>query len=247
MRIDEILVKYFNIKSRNVAKQMIQNKMVSFAGKVIEKPSINLEEKDIVKIDIIDQLKFVSRAGYKLDAIINDKKINLKNLTVLDIGASTGGFCDCCLQNGANKVYAIDVGKDQLSEKLRNDSRVINLEGINIKNLSDSLINDEINFIVSDLSFISSKYMFEALEKIKISNHCELITLIKPQFELDQKIIKQQKYKITNPKYLEIAINRVKNYATSHGWKIKAIQTSPILGAKKENIEYLLWCEKDCC
>lgn len=245
MRLDEYLVKNNYVKSRNLAKQYIEKGFVKVNDIVIIKPSFEINDESNPKIEITEIMKYVSRAGYKLAAAIDNFKLNLDNKIILDIGASTGGFSDCCLQNKAKKVYCVDVGSNQLDEKIKNNPKVINLENTNVKALNDQMINDDIDMVVSDLSFISSKYMFEALNNLHLSHHCELITLIKPQFELANEIVKKHNYCIKEQKYIDNAINKVKSYALENQWTIKGLIPSPIKGAKKENQEYLLWCIKN--
>ncbi len=239
MRLDEYLVQNNLIKSRNLAKETIKNGDILVDGIVCTKPSTEIINQ---KVEISDLLRYVSRAGLKLEKAICEFNIDVKNKIVLDVGASTGGFSDCCLQNGAKLIYAIDVGCNQLDPKLVNNNKVVNIEKLNVKDLDKTIISDTIDLIVSDISFISSKYMFEAIARLNLNKNCQVISLIKPQFELSPEIIAKHNGKVVEQKYLDQAINSCKYYATSNGFKVLGIIESPIKGAKKQNTEYLMWC-----
>lgn len=240
MRLDVYLVQNHNLKTRNIAKQYIENGYVLVNDVVCYKPSLEIEGQ-IVKI--INNLKYVSRAGYKLEAALKKWNINIENKIVLDIGASTGGFSDCCIQNGAKLVFALDVGTNQLDAKLLESKKIVNLSNTNIKDINKNLISDTIEFIVSDLSFISSKFMFESLKNINIKNGSYLISLIKPQFELNKEILNKNKGKVIDQKYHDLAIKKVVEYAKNNCCKVIDIMESPLLGAKKQNKEFLIWCK----
>lgn len=171
-------------------------------------------------------------------AALNEFKINVNDKVILDIGASTGGFTDCCLQAGAKLVYALDVGTNQLAEKLKFNPKVINLEQVNLKDLPNIKFNDIINIIVCDVSFISLKHVFANLKNLQ-NDELIMVFLIKPQFELDQKIINQTKGIIKNPKHHQLAIDKVKEYAIQNNFELKQIINSPILGKKGENQEFI--------
>ncbi len=239
MRLDEYLVEKMHIKSRNLAKETIKNGYVLVDGLVCSKPSFDVLNQEV---EITEILKYVSRAGLKLEKAIECFHLDINNKVVLDVGASTGGFSDCCLQNGACKVYAIDVGSNQLDKKLLNDSRVINIENLNIKDLDKKIISETIDVVVSDISFISSRFMFEALNRINLSDGCTVVSLIKPQFELSPEIITKHHGKVVEQKYLDQAINSCKSFATNNSFRVMGICESPIKGAKKQNQEFLMWC-----
>ncbi len=239
MRLDEYLVEKKLIKSRNLAKDTIKKGCVLVDGLVVTKPSLDISNQSV---EVTKVLQYVSRAGLKLEKALETFKIDVKGKVVLDVGASTGGFSDCCLQKGAIKVYAVDVGTNQLDNKLLKDKRIVNMENLNIKDLNNSIINETIDIVVSDISFISSKYMFEALRKINLTPDCVVISLIKPQFELSPEIIAKHNGKVVEQKHLDQAIINCKQHATNNGFKVIKICDSPIKGAKKQNQEYLMWC-----
>lgn len=237
-RLDLFLVKNKLSPSRNNAKELIVNGKVFVNGKPINKQSYLLKSNDEVKI--INNDKFVSRGAYKLLKAINYFIINLSNNVVLDIGASTGGFTDVCLRNNAKKVYALDVGTNQLNEKLKNNKLVISIENTNLKDISLKLFKETIDWIVCDVSFISLKFVFNMIKEV-FNYKINMICLIKPQFELDKKTLDKYHGKINNDKLWKQAINNVKNYANDCNFKIMGIVESPILGAKKQNKEFLMW------
>lgn len=237
MRLDLYLVQNKIVNTRNKAQEMIKQGLVIVNNKTISKPNFNINNNDIVKI--VSELEFVSRAGNKLKHALNEFKIDVFNKICLDIGASTGGFTDCLLQNNAKLVYALDCGTNQLDEKLLNDSRVINLENINLKQIPNLELT-KIDIIVCDVSFISLKHVFEAIKPI-LHKDMNLIFLIKPQFELNKTIILKDNYCIKKESDRQKAINNVISYAEQYNLILKQITKSPIKGAKLENIEYLAW------
>lgn len=192
MRLDQFLVKHLGIESRNKAQDLILNKSVIHESKniVLDKPSYSVDVKDYIHIKIIniEALKYVSRAGFKLESIIQHLNIDVNDLTVLDIGQSTGGFTDCVLQMGAKSVMGIDVGSGQLHEKIRNHPKVTCFENINAKqlNLNEKFI-DQINIkkfdlIICDVSFISLKHIIPGLNFF-LNNNGHYLFLVKSQFE----------------------------------------------------------------
>lgn len=236
LRLDVYLTKNMMVESRNKAQQLILNSSVLVNNIIINKPNFEIKNTDIVKIT--KDLEFVSRGGLKLQAALQKFNINLKNKIILDIGASTGGFTDCCIKNGASKVYSLDVGKDQLHHSLLENTKVINLPNTNFKKIP--LIFEKINIdtIVVDVSFISLKSVFESIKPIFKQNMI-LICLIKPQFELNPIIISKYKGCIKLKKHHDIAIENVKYNAGLYGFKLQDIIDSPILGHKGENKEFL--------
>lgn len=234
-RIDLYLVKNNYCKTRNQAQEMINFGLVKMNNKVLKKPNTLVNESD--KIETIS-LKYVSRAGLKLEKAINEFNIDFNNKVVLDIGASTGGFTDCSLQHGARLIYSIDVGTNQLHEKLLNNNNVINLEKTNLKDIPNYQFDNKIDIIVCDVSFISLKHVFNALFNL-YTEELIMIFLIKPEFELNKNIINKTKGLIKNNKHHLIAINSVKKYANSHNVDLIKCIESPITGRKKGNTEFI--------
>lgn len=234
-RIDLYLLENNYCQTRSQAQQMIDFGLVKINQQVVNKSNYLIKATDSLEVE---PLKYVSRAGIKLAAALNEFKIDVQDKVILDIGASTGGFTDCCLQAGAKLVYALDVGTNQLAEKLRFNPKVINLEQVNLKDLPNLKFNDIINIIVCDVSFISLKHVFANLTNL-LNDELIMVFLIKPQFELDQKIINQTKGIIKNPKHHQLAIDKVKEYAMQNNFELKQIMYSPILGKKGENQEFI--------
>lgn len=238
-RIDNILVNNGYFSSRQKAKYAIENECVYVNDILVEKCSKIFE--DDCKIEIKGEiLPFVSRGGLKLDKAINVFNINLENKICMDIGASTGGFTDCMLQNGAKQVFSVDVGHNQLDYKLKEDKRVINLEGTNIKDINIKEYN-EIDFISIDVSFISlTKVLDKAYELLKENG--EIVILIKPQFEAGKEAINKNGV-VKDQKIHCKVIEKIVLFSNSLGFKIENIDYSPIKGPAG-NIEYIMYMKK---
>ena len=238
-RLDIKLVELGIATGREKAKQYIKDGNVLVDGKVALKPSFEVEECS--KIEFIGNAeKYVGRAGYKLEKAIEVFEIDVKGLACADLGASTGGFTDCLLQNGAEKVYAVDVGHGQISEKLLQDDRVINIEGMNVKDVDETAFGC-VDFVCADLSFISVKYASLAAVKI-LKNGCKAVLLVKPQFEVGKKNI--SKGGIVKDKNCHITLlNDMYLHFQTIGFGVDGISFSPITGGDG-NIEYLFYLTK---
>ena len=176
-RIDIVLVKLKYATTRSQARLLVKEGVVYYKGKKVEKPGFLVSSEEIV---VKKEKTFVGRGGDKLEGVLEEMKLDLKDQLIADVGASTGGFTDVVLRRGAKKVYAIDVGQDQLANELRKDKRVINYEGINIKNGLD--LPEKVDFCVVDLSFISLKLVLEEIFKL-VHEKGKVLVLVKPQFE----------------------------------------------------------------
>ena len=188
-RLDLILVERELFETREKAKREIMAGNVIVNEQVETKAGTMFMDNDKLKIRIKDKLKYVSRGGLKLEKAIKTWDLDFKDKLVLDIGASTGGFTDCALQNGAKYVYSVDVGKNQLDWKLRNDERVLSLEEMHIKDLKQEDINNEkVNFIVIDVSFISLTKVIPYFKKF-LAKTGKIVMLVKPQFEVGREKI----------------------------------------------------------
>ena len=176
-RIDIVLVKLKYATTRSQARLLVKEGVVYYKGKKVEKPGFLVSSEEIV---VKKEKTFVGRGGDKLEGVLEEMKLDLKDQLIADVGASTGGFTDVVLRRGAKKVYAIDVGQDQLANELRKDKRVINYEGINIKNGLD--LPEKVDFCVVDLSFISLKLVLEEIFKL-VHEEGKALVLVKPQFE----------------------------------------------------------------
>ncbi len=235
-RLDVFLVEKGFFQSRAKAQSAISQGFVYINGKKAEKPSVNVEGNEV--ITVTEEEKYVSRAGEKLFHALNEFKVSVTGLTVLDIGASTGGFTDCLLQNGAEFVFALDVGKAQLAEKLRQDSRVKVMEGFNARNAVKDDFDREIQMIVMDVSFISQTLIYPACADI-LSKDALMITLIKPQFEAGKSNIgKGGIVKDGNGKIIKEILEKIDINAQMNGFERIGFTQSPILGGDG-NREYL--------
>jgi len=236
-RLDIFLVQKGYYPTRNKAQNAIINKDIKVNDKVIDSVSFKVEEDSKIEI-ISNSLPYVSRGGLKLEKAIKVFNLDLKDKIVLDIGASTGGFTDCSLQNGARKVYALDVGENQLDESLRNNDKVISLEKTNFRNIDINIFKEySIDLIVVDVSFISLSYIFENVSKILNNDKC-MMTLIKPQFETKRNEHNKNGV-VNNPKIHFEVIKNVIDSANKYGLYLNKLSYSPIRGDKSGNIEYL--------
>lgn len=240
MRLDKKLVDKNYFETRSKALFAIENKNIYVNGKCITKSSFDIKEDDIIEVRG-ETLKFVSKGGLKLEKAIKEFDIKLNNKIVLDIGSSTGGFCDCLLQNGAQKIYAVDVGTNQLDKKLRNDNRIKLYENTDFRKISIAEIKCA-NFITIDVSFIS---VIKLLEKIKkLEEVTEIICLIKPQFECGKELADKYKGIPRNKKIHLDVIENVVSYFNEINFNIENFTFSPITGGDG-NIEYLAYFIKN--
>lgn len=240
-RLDILLVELGYFNSREKAKREIMVGNVIINDKSETKPGSQFKVENIKDVRIKNKLKYVSRGGLKLEKAINYWKLDFNDKKILDIGASTGGFTDCSLQNGAKLVYANDVGTNQLDYSLKNNEKVVSLEQIHIRDLD---INDKVDYIVIDVSFISLTKVIQYFEKFGKDNF-GVIALIKPQFELTPDKISRNGI-VLEEKYHDEAIKKVVHEFIDRGYVIKEVIDSPILGTKgnKEFLIYVIKGEK---
>lgn len=234
-RLDSELVRRSLAQSRERAKEYILGGLVEVNGRAAQKPSEAVSEEDKIAV-VGETLKYVGRGGLKLERAISAFGLDLRGLVCLDIGASTGGFTDCMLQSGAKKVYAVDVGHDQLAEKLRADGRVVSLEGVNVKDISPEMFGEPIDFVCADLSFISSRFAAEAAKRV-LDIGKSAVLLIKPQFEAGKKNLSKGGI-VKSPKVRIEVLKSLCGYYSSIGFEVKDIIPSPIKGGDG-NIEFL--------
>ena len=239
-RLDVILVNNGLASSRDNAKRTIMAGLVTVDGIVETKSGQKFDVDSEFKVK--DKLlKYVSRGGLKLEKAIQSFNIKLNGCYAVDMGASTGGFTDCMLMNGALKVYALDVGYGQLDYKLRVDPRVINMEKTNIRYLDTTLIEESIDFISIDVSFISLRHMFPVASKI-LKDTGAVMCLIKPQFEAGREQVGKKGIVRDSKVHVEV-IENVIGYASDNGLYPHGLDYSPVKGTKG-NIEYLLYLRK---
>lgn len=236
MKLDEYLVENEYFENLEIAKRQIMVGNVIVNEQKIDKPGEIISLNKIKSIRIKERdIPYVSRGGLKLEKAIKVFDLDFKNKIVLDIGASTGGFTDCSLQNGAKFVYAVDVGTNQLDWKLRNDSRVKSIENKHINDLEKSYLKDEIDIIVMDISFISIKKVLYKIKELLKENGFAIF-LIKPQFEAERNEI--EKGIVDNLNIHKRVIKEIIEEAKTYQLFLENLTVSPIKGTKG-NIEYL--------
>ena len=239
-RLDVLLVKKGLASSREKAKAIIMSGIVFVDGQREDKAGSTFDEKQEIIVKG-KTLKYVSRGGLKLEKAMKNFDIVLKDKVCMDVGASTGGFTDCMLQNGAVKVYSVDVGHGQLDWKLRNDERVVCMERTNMRYMTEDDIDEKASFVSIDVSFISLTKILPAVYRI-LNTGGEVVALIKPQFEAGREKV-GKKGVVRDPKvHLEV-IQTVLQTAMDLGFSILDLEYSPIKGPEG-NIEYLVHLKK---
>ena len=239
-RLDVLLVNRGLAASREKAKAVIMAGIVYVDGQKEDKAGATFV--DTVNIEVRgNTLKYVSRGGLKLEKAMSHFGLSLEGKVCMDVGASTGGFTDCMLQNGAVKVYSIDVGHGQLDWKLRNDPRVVCMERTNIRYVTPEDIGEPASFVSIDVSFISLTKVLTPVRELLAENG-EIVCLLKPQFDAGREKV-GKKGVVRDPKvHLEV-IRAVMDFASSIGFEILHLEFSPIKGPEG-NIEYLLHLKK---
>lgn len=239
-RLDVLLVKRNLAESREKAKAIIMSGNVFVEGQREDKAGTTFSDE--VQIEIKGHtMPYVSRGGLKLEKAIANFDVDLEDKVCTDVGSSTGGFTDCMLQNGARKVFAIDVGRGQLAWKLRQDDRVVCMEKTNIRYVTPEDLGEEIDFSSIDVSFISLTKVLEPIRNY-LKPDGEIVALIKPQFEAGREKVGKKgvvREKSTHHEVIEL----VTSYAASIGFQILGIEFSPIKGPEG-NIEYLVHLKK---
>lgn len=238
-RLDIVLVNRGVFESRARAQAAIMEGNILVNGTRITKAGTAVSPDSEIQI-LGQKMPYVSRGGLKLEKAAEDFGLTFENKTVLDIGASTGGFTDCALQRGAKKVFSVDVGYGQLAWKLRQDPRVINLERTNARYLTYEDIGEAVDLIIIDVSFISLEKVVGAVLPL-LKDEGEVVALIKPQFEAGREQV--GKGVVRNPQVHIEVLTRVTDTLKSAGLAVKALTFSPIRGPKG-NIEYLIYACK---
>ncbi len=240
VRLDTYIYQEGYATSREKAKALIMSGVVYVDNQKSDKPGIMITEQSVVEVRG-KGLKYVSRGGLKLEKAIGFFDIIIQNKICMDVGASTGGFTDCMLQNGASKVYSIDVGYGQLDWKLRTDERVVNFERTNVRYLSEDKVPDKIDFTSIDVSFISLTKVLPVVQRF-LSERGEIVCLIKPQFEAGRENV-GKKGVVRDPSVHIMVINKIIAFSKELGFKIAGLTFSPVKGPEG-NIEYLLYLQK---
>ncbi len=240
-RLDILVYEKGFAESREKAKAIIMAGLVYVDNQKADKPGTvysedcNLEYRG-------EKQKYVSRGGYKLEKAIKKYELNLDDLICMDIGASTGGFTDCMLQNGAKHVYSVDVGYGQLAWKLRCDERVTNMERTNIRYVTHEQIEDNIDFFSIDVAFISLKLVIPTV-KLMASKDARGVFLIKPQFEAGRESV--GKKGVVRDKSVHVkVVEEITNFCIDNGFSVLGLEFSPIKGPEG-NIEYLIYVRYD--
>ncbi len=240
-RLDVILVRQGYAQSREKAKALLMAGQV-FVDNQREDKAGTLFDESKIRIEVRGKtLPYVSRGGLKLARAVEQFPIALQDRVCMDIGASTGGFTDCMLQNGARRVYAIDVGHGQLDWKLRSDARVVCMEKTNFRYVTGEDVREPVDFASADVSFISlTKILIPARELLR--GQGQMVCLIKPQFEAGRDKV-GKKGVVRDKKVHAEVVHKAVDYADMIGFAVKGLTYSPIKGPEG-NIEYLMWLEK---
>ena len=235
-RLDVLLVEQGLADSREKAKAIIMSGIVYVDNNKEDKAGTTFEETAKVEVRG-NTLKYVSRGGLKLEKAMNNFGVTLDGKVCMDVGASTGGFTDCMLQNGAVKVYSVDVGHGQLAWKLRNDERVVCMEKTNIRYVTPEDIDDRVEFASIDVSFISLTKVLPAVKELMTENG-EIVCLIKPQFEAGREKVGKKGVVRELSTHIEV-VQMIVDYVRNNGFRTLDLSYSPIKGPEG-NIEYLL-------
>ena len=240
MRLDKALVEAGLVKTRSQALQHIQFGHVRYFEKVITKPSFQVQ--DLEGLELSGDI-YVGRGAQKLLKALEDFPLSLKNCVAADVGASTGGFTEVLLNNGIQKVYAIDVGHDQLAPKLKEDERVVNFEGSHIRSFAtgEKALPENVDIVVADLSFISLKSCLEGMISL-LKPQAELVTLVKPQFEVGKEGVGRGGIVRDSQKHFECLVDLAEEFS-HRGFHLLAATVSPITG-KAGNREYLFYLRR---
>ena len=239
-RLDILVTERGLAESREKAKTLIMAGQVYVDGQKADKPGDTFSEDAAVEVRG-KGLPYVSRGGLKLEKAMRDFGLQLQGRTCMDIGASTGGFTDCMLQNGAQRVYSVDVGYGQLAWSLRTDPRVVNLERTNARYLTREQVPEEIGFFSVDVSFISLTLILPAVRPL-LAEHGQAVCLIKPQFEAGREKV-GKKGVVRDKAVHEEVIEKIRSFALENGFSVLGLTFSPVKGPEG-NIEYLIYLER---
>lgn len=240
IRLDQLVFDRGFAESREKAKAIIMSGNVYISGQKADKPGMQVSPDTEPEVRI-RELPFVSRGGYKLDKALKVFGVDPAGRKCIDCGASTGGFTDVLLQNGAEKVYSVDVGYGQLAWKLRNDGRVVNLERTNLRYITEEQIPEKLSLAVCDVSFISIKLIIPAVVPL-LEDGAEFICLIKPQFEAGRELV-GKKGVVRDPAVHKQVIDQILDFIPTAGLTVTGLDFSPVTGPEG-NIEFLLYMKK---
>lgn len=240
IRLDQYLVQHGLIQSRERAKAMIMSGVVFVNEQKVDKAGEMIQEDAKVEVRGHD-IGYVSRGGLKLEKAMQVFPMSPNGKVCMDIGASTGGFTDCMLQNGACKVYAVDVGYGQLAWKLRTDERVVNMERTNIRHVTPEMLAEPIEFFSVDVSFISLHHIFPVAQAVTTADAVG-VCLVKPQFEAGREKVGKNGV-VRDPATHQEVLRRAMEYAVANGFSVRGLDFSPVKGPEG-NIEYLMFVQK---
>jgi 23S rRNA (cytidine1920-2'-O)/16S rRNA (cytidine1409-2'-O)-methyltransferase len=237
IRLDRLLVDRGIVESRERGQALILAGQVLVNGLKRDKAGALVPEDADIRVTG-EQLPYVSRGGLKLEAALREFAVDVAGKTALDVGASTGGFTDCLLQHGCRKVFSVDVGYGQMAWKLRQDQRVVAIERTNIRQIDPTIVSEPVDIVVIDVSFISLDKVLPSIMRF-LNPASELITLIKPQFEVGRDKVGKGGI-VRDEAAREEAVARVRAFVQEQGFDVKGVIPSPITG-QDGNVEYLLY------
>ncbi|MEN5230978.1 TlyA family RNA methyltransferase [Brevundimonas naejangsanensis] len=240
MRIDQLLVARGVFDSRARARAAIEAGLVKADGRTVAKPSEKVAEDAVIEAEAAH--RWVGRGALKLERALDLWPVAVEGRVMLDVGASTGGFTEVCLDRGAARVFAVDVGTGQLHPTVAADPRVVNLEKTDARDLTPQLITEAPSLIVCDASFISLLKVLPVALELAASG-ADLITLVKPQFEAEGPKAVGKKGVVKDPEAHAAAVARVHDWLEAGGWRVREVADSPITGGDG-NVEFLLWAQK---
>lgn len=234
-RLDLFLVEKGFFDSRNKASEAIKKSNVKVDGKIISKPSFLVDDEST--LEILEEKSYVSRAGYKLKEFLKQHSLNLKDSACLDIGSSTGGFCEVLLEYGAKEVYAVDVGKDQLHSRLKNDLRIKSYEECDIREFES---DKKFDMVTCDVSFVGISHIFP---KIKEFARDKIIILFKPQFEVGKDVKRDKRGVVKDQAAIKRVMQKFESSLVSQNLKLITKEISKIKG-KEGNVEYFYYIQR---
>ena len=243
LRLDTLLVQRGLISGRDRAKELILSGLVLVNGKTAEKPAQKVREDASLSV-LGNHAHFVSRGAHKLEKALDSWKIDLSERIILDVGASTGGFTQLALERGAKRVYAVDVGRDQLAPVLQRDNRVLDLQQTDIRSLLPEQLPEKPDFAVCDVSFISLRLVLPAIRRL-LDGNGQAVILIKPQFEAGKDRVGRGGL-VKDPKVHLAVLQDMMTVFPQSGFSVAAMTDSPIRGGDG-NIEYLAWLRPGVC
>ncbi len=234
-RLDLFLAEKGFFGSRNKANEFIKKSNVKVNGKIVTKPSFLVNDDSI--IEIFEEKSYVSRAGYKLKEFLKNYSVDIKEKVCLDIGSSTGGFCEVLLEYGAKEIYAVDVGKNQLHPKIKNSKKVNSFEECDIRKFD---IDRKFDIVTCDVSFVGIKHILPAIKKF---SNDKIILLFKPQFEVGKDVKRDKKGVVKDNDAIKRAIKKFESLLVSNGLKTIKQEESKIKG-KEGNVEYFYYIQR---